>query len=153
MTIHISLSTESIDDAIMKLSDYQQEIEGNLKQVVEKLTYSAADVANVAYGDWGVEARASTDESHGYIDVVGDMPAIAEFGAGDATNPVGFENIPGDVYAGSYSEQHAKQYSRWGFWYFAGEPYTEVPGRHGLRQAKDYIIENSTQVAMEVFGS
>ena len=152
MTINVRLSTESIDAAIERLQRFQDDLEHGINQTVEILTNEGAEIAQSAYGEWPVVATPVTEDAHGEIIVAGDMPLIAEFGAGDATLPVGFENVPGEVYAGSYSEEHAQQYSTYGFWHFAGERYTEVPGRHGLLAAKEHIIANSTDVAMGVFG-
>lgn len=153
MKINVSLSTESIDSAIEELQAFAELLEEGTEQVVEILTNKGAEVAQAAYGDFPVEAVPLPEGTTGTIIVAGDMPLIAEFGAGDATSPTGFENVPGEVYAGSYSEEHAKQYSTYGFWHFGGERYTEVPARHGLLDAKQYIIENSTNVAREVFAS
>lgn len=153
MTIKVRLSTESIDNAISKLTDYLEEFEHNAEELIDVLVTDGAAVAQAMYGGWDVEAIPSSDGMNGRIDVVGDMPAIAEFGAGSATEPVGFENMPDDVYEGSYSEEHAQQYSRFGVWFFGGQPYTEVPPHHGLLAAKEYIIAESTNIAREVFGS
>ena len=96
--------------------------------------------------------RRSVKGTHGEITVVGDMPLIAEFGAGQATMPVLFENEPNTpVYEGSYSQlEGTQEYYQYGSWHFGGEYYTEVPARHGLLDAKQYIIENSTETALEV---
>lgn len=157
MTIHMELSTESINHAIEQLEIFKTEMELDLQHTVEILTEVGAMVAQGAYGDWGVAAVPSTEEHHGYIDVMGDMPLIAEFGAGDTTlNPATmFENSPDtDVYPGSYSlEYGTKEYATYGSWHFGGEKYTHVDPHMGLYSAKNYIIENSTRIAQEVFGS
>lgn len=150
MNIEISLSTESIDNAIARLRMRLIHLEEDTEQLVDILTNEGADVANGQYGNWAVNATPIVNGTEGVITVSGDMPLIAEFGAGDATLPVGFENVPSMVYRGSYSEQHARQYSRWGFWYFKGEPYTEAGGRHGLLEAKRHIMSECTNTAMEV---
>ena len=151
-TLRFNLAEDSIAYAIRVLESYKETLEHGIEQAVEILTNEGAEIAQTHYGSWGVSATPTTDGTHGIITVSGDMPLIAEFGAGDATLPVGFENIPSEVYAGSYSEKHARQYSRWGFWYFNGEPYTEAGGRHGLLEAKRYIIGNSTSVIREALG-
>ena len=127
--------------------------EDNVHEIVDILTNDGAEQAQMSYGEWAVEAVPHTEGNEGDITVIGDMPAIAEFGAGDATLPIGFDNIPEDVRRGSYSEEHARMLVDLGYWVFGGRPYTEVPGRHGLFFAKQHIIEHSTEVAQEVFGS
>lgn len=149
-TIRIKLSTESIQKAISKLEDYKLQLDEDIEQIVEILTNDGAEQAQMGYGEWAVHAVPESEGNVGRIVVTGDMPAIAEFGAGDATAPIGFEDIPEDVRAGSYSEQHSRQYADKGVWFFGGEPYTEVPGRHSLFFAKQHIMEHSTEVAREV---
>jgi len=149
--IKVSLSNESIQDAIQKLRDYRDSIDRNLEHVVEVLTNEGAEIARSAYGTYPVTTTAETDGKNGKIVVTGDEPMIAEFGAGDATLSDGFENTPSEARPGSYSELHAQMYSRNGYWIFGGKQYTEVEARHGLLNAKQYIIENSTKVAQEAF--
>ena len=127
-----------------------ENLEDDVEQLVEILTNEGAEVAQAAYGDWGVQATPVPDGTTGEIIVSGDYPAIAEFGAGDETLSGGFENMPGEIRPGSYSEEHAKQYVRWGFWYFGGQVYTDVPAHHGLLDAKRYIIANAQDIAREV---
>ena len=152
MKIDIELSTESIDNAIARLKVRKMHLEEDVEQLVEILTNDGAEVAQAAYGDFPVEAVPEVKGTHGEITVVGDMPLIAEFGAGQATMPVLFENEPNTpVYEGSYSQlEGTQEYYQYGSWHFGGEYYTEVPARHGLLDAKQYIIENSTETALEV---
>ena len=152
MRIQISLSTESIQNAIRLLNERRQMLEEDLEQFVEILANEGAEVANAAYGDFPVVATPHADGNHAETTVSGDMPLIAEFGAGQATMPVLFENQPETpVYEGSYSElEGSQEYYRFGSWHFGGEYYTDVPARHGLLDAKQYIIENSTEIAREV---
>ena len=154
MTINISLSTESILQAIADLNAYRERLEEGINEAVEIMVNEGAEVAQAAYGDWGVEAVPMAGDGYGEITVIGDMPLIAEFGAGDATlDPSAmFENAPDvDVFRGSYSLlEGTMEYYRTGKWHFGGETFTEVQPRMGLYQAKQYIIENSTEIAKDV---
>lgn len=143
-------SEQSVQNAIDRLHVRLHHLEEDTEQLVEILTNEGADVANGSYSDYPVSAVPKTSGTQGEIIVSGHMPMIAEFGAGDQTLSDGFENTPAEARAGSYSEEHARQYSRWGFWYFGGEVYSEVYPHHGLRDAKRYIIKNSASVAREV---
>ena len=152
MKLSVSLSEESISSAIEQLRILEGEIKLCAKHTVEILANEGAEKAQSSYRDWNVVVIPDiVNDELAEITVAGDYPAMAEFGAGDGTLTGGFENVPGEVRPGSYSEQHARQYSRWGFWYFAGEPYTEVPAHHGLLDAKRYIIDHSTEIAKEAF--
>ena len=152
MTIHISLSEESINAALGKLQTMLDNLENDVEQLVDVLTNEGAEIARSAYGEWPVDTAAITEGTHGEIVVSGDMPLIAEFGAGQATMPVMFENAPETpVYEGSYSKlEGSQEYYKYGSWHFGGEYYTEVPARHGLLDAKQYIIENGVDIALEV---
>lgn len=152
MKIKVSLSEESILSAIEQLRILDGEIQECVKQTVDILANEGSEIAQVAYGNWNVVVIPDViSKTRAEITVGGDYPAMAEFGAGRATLTGGFENFPNNVYPGSYSEEHAEQFSTWGFWEFAGRYYREIPAHHGLLNAKQYIIENSTQIAQEVF--
>ena len=162
MNIQIRLDTTSINSAIRQLLNKQEEIEHNAETFVAILTNEGAEKAQSVYGDWGVQATSIAEGTHGEIIVYGDMPLIAEFGAGAATvNPREFfENSPSTpVYEGSYSllegsgEYWYSHLTGEGRWHFAGREYHEVPPHLGLFQAKQFIIEKSNEYAQEVFGN
>ena len=157
MTIHVELSEASIDNAIRKLEQYRDDLNERLGQVIEILTNEGAEVAEACYGEYPVGVTTAYADNHGTITVDGEMPLIAEFGAGDATlDPAAmFENTPTtDVFPGSYSlEEGAKEYWDTGRWHFGGRVYNEVPPRMGLYTAKLYIIDHSTEIARGVFGT
>ena len=150
MNINISLSTESIAQAIRRLADVHDNLEDGVEQTVTVLTNEGAEVAQAAYGEMAI-ATGLPEGKSGTIMSYGDANIIAEFGAGQAVIPVMFENSPATpVYEGSYSElEGSQEYYRYGSWHFGGQYFTEVPARHGLFDAKQYIIEHSTEVALE----
>ena len=153
MTINISLSTESIQNAIDRLHVRLHHLEDDTEQLVDILTNEGAEVAQAAYGDWGVIAVPMSEGTEGNIVVYGDEPLIAEFGAGDATlNPKSmFDHAPStDVFPGSYSRENAQEYWKWGSWVFGGELYTEIPPRKGLYKAKQHILNEYLTTAKEV---
>ena len=154
MKIEIQLSEESIAHAISELQKVQENIEYGLQQTVEMLSKEGAMIAQSAYGHMA-NADYRTDGTVGTIEASSsdrDALIIAEFGAGDTTMPVMFENGPGvDVYPGAYSEQVGSgEYATTGQWHFGGRRYTHVDARHGLLDAKEYIVENATKMAQEV---
>ena len=165
MTIRIELSPQSINEAIRRLEMYQENLEIGIRDIVEILANEGAGIAQAAYGNWGVQAVPSTEQGSsgmsatGFIDVAGDMPLIAEFGAGDATlDPATlFEHSPDtEVFPGSYSllegtrEYWDSMLAGQGTWHFGGKEYHEVKPKQGLHMAKEYIIQNSTEIAREV---
>ncbi len=148
INIKVSLSTVSINDAIRRLNEIAMNLETGLEETISILATEGGEVAQSAYGGMASATGYSTG-NYGVIISTGDNNVIAEFGAGQATMPVMFENSPGTpVYEGAYSELVGSgEYYRFGSWHFAGRYFTEVPARHGLLDAKNYIIENSTEVA------
>lgn len=144
----------TINTAIRRVQRIKDNFDDNMHKLIDTLAVEGAEIAQAAYGNFGVEAIPSTDETTGYIDVVGDMPLIAEFGAGDDTLDPSllFENVPyTEVYPGSYSLlEGSQEYYRTGQWHFGGQKYHSVFPRQGLHTAKNYIIENSTEIAREV---
>ena len=153
MNITVRLSDQSINRAIRRLRQAQDNLRWGVQDAVEILAKDGAEIANQAYGSMANATAYSTEEGTAIIAVTGETNLIAEFGAGDATDPAtGFENKPDTpVYAGSYSElEGTGEYARTGQWHFGDRVYTEIPARRGLMSAKAFIIESSTDIAKEV---
>ena len=151
--INVTLSTESITRAIERLTEVLVNLEEGLTDMVTILTEEGAEIAQGAYGGMA-SASPVVGGTSGAIIGTGEAVVIAEFGAGDATvDPSGFfEGSPSTpVYPGSYSLlEGSGEYYRSGAWHFGGQRYTQVAPRLGLYQAKQHIIENSTEVALGV---
>lgn len=152
MTINLGLSTESILAAISKLRNAKDNLEWGVAELLDSLSTNGAEVANDHYGSMAHADGYATDFTVGKIIVSGEVPGIAEFGAGDATIPVVFENEPDfPVYPGSWSEREGSgEYAKTGRWHFGGKEYTEVQPRMGLYNAVLFIEENSTDYAKEL---
>lgn len=153
MNINVSLSVESIRTAIDRLKLRKGHLLEDTEQLVDILTNEGAEVAQSAYEEWSLAVIPYTDKTEGSIIVAGDMPLIAEFGAGDATlEPKAFfENSPDTmVFPGSYSLEHALEYAILGEWRFAGKWMSEVQPKQGLYQAKMHIINTYADTAKEV---
>jgi hypothetical protein len=149
--IDIKLSDLSIRNAIKMLEDAKDNLEYGVEQTIDILAKNGATIAQTAYGGMA-DVDYESDETTAIIVTSGKANIIAEFGAGDATEvPTGFDSMPDTpVYPGSYSEDHAQMYAKYGWWRFGGRVYTQVEPRHGLMQAKVYIVEEGTDVAKEV---
>ena len=153
MKIDIQLfSVDSIRRAIIALNNAKDNLRWGVQDTVECLAEDGAGIAQAAYGSMANAVSYSPEEGTAIIATSGEDNLIAEFGAGQATMPVMFENNPDTpVYEGSYSELVGTQeYYKTGSWHFGGRYFTEVPARHGLLDAKQYIIEHSTEIAQEV---
>lgn len=157
MNINISLSTESIESAIRRLEMVKDNIDAGLQQTVDILAKEGAIVAQMDDGSMAKVEPVSDSETQSRIVVSGgDTAIIAEFGAGDTTLSPGdfFENgsaLDADVFPGAYSLfKGSRDYFNFGSWRFGGVWYTQVPPRHGLFDAKLFIVGNSSDIAKEV---
>lgn len=157
MNIDIHLSNASIESAIRKLTRIKDNVGDDSTNLAEILASEGAEIAKVAYGGSPVDAVALPGgNGEAYIVVYGDMPAIAEFGAGDATvTPSGLFDttaLDAEVWAGSYSlYEGTMDYYFLKHWKFGGQWYTEVQPHLGLAQAKMFLMNSSTRIAQEVF--
>lgn len=157
MNISISLSTQSINAAIRRLELVKDNIEAGLQQTIDILAKEGSIVAQMDDGSMANVTFVSDSETQSRIVASGGDPmVIAEFGAGDATlSPSGFfENgseLDSEVFPGSYSLfKGSRDYYNFHSWRFGGRWYTEVAPRHGLFDAKLFIIGNSSEIAKEV---
>ena len=152
MKINIGLSEESISAAIARLRVANENLRWGVDETVDILTKEGEEIAQAADGSMAVVKGYRPDENTGVIVATGSAPVIAEFGAGDATMPVMFENYPGvDVYPGAYSEQVGTgEYAETGKWHFGGKVYREVEPRAGLLQAKIHIQDQAVEIVKEV---
>ena len=156
MNINISLSTEGINAAIHKLKEVKEHLQWGLDETIDILVKEGVMIAQSADGSMASVTGYRPDDNTGIIIASGDVPAIAEFGAGDATLSARtfFENggsLDADVFPGSYSLfVGSRDYYNFGSWRFGGVWYTEVEPRHGLFDAKLFITEKSSEIAKEV---
>jgi hypothetical protein len=154
VNINVKLDTASIGRAISKLKRVQRLFDDDCSGILDALATEGADEAQRGYGGWAVQAVPfPAQRGSAEIVVYGDMPAIAEFGAGDATQypSAYFENnsLDSEVYPGSWSIGHAMEYAILGEWRFAGHWYNEVQPHLGLYQAKVYLINNCAEIVKE----
>jgi len=150
--LNVVLSTESINAAIHRLREAKDNLRWGLDETLGILAKDGAMIAQEADGSMATVSSYRPDENSAVIVATGDAPVIAEFGAGDATMPVMFENYPGvDVYPGSYSEQvGSHEYAETGKWHFGGKTYQAIEPRGGMLNAKVYIQDNAAEIAKEV---
>ena len=156
MRLNIKLSPGSIASAIRRLEEARGNLQEGINNLVDTLVTEGSEVANAAYGGmataWGRRDREDEGFAQGHIGTSAETmyrAIIAECGAGDAVMAYQFEEPePVDIYPGSYSEQVGSgEYAQTGAWHFGKTRFTEVQPRHGLLNAKEFIIQNGTEVA------
>jgi len=159
-TISINLSVGSINKAIRELERYQARVERRSAELLKELVDGGAEMARFAFGSTA-QVEKIAEDGIGIIEATGEAVVIMEFGAGMATmeNHPMAPNAPVDVYRWSYSEQvgsgegyyTAMMNGGYGYWHFGGKPYSAVEPRHGLLDARDYIVNNAEMKARGVF--
>ena len=157
MTINVTLSKESIQNAIRQLEQVKKNIRDGVEDLVDMLCQHGGQVAQAAYGHMA-SAEGHGEGFTGTITAYGEDVIIAEFGAGFDTmmdHPMA-ANAPVNVAVGEYSRQNHGQF--WQMlitnaenphWRFGGRDYDRVPARHGLLDAEEYIIEHAPEYGAE----
>jgi len=151
-TIDIQLSPSSISMAINKLERMRDKLDSGTEQLVKSLTSEAGSMAQMAFGG-SAAVSAMANGTEGTITASGEAVTFMEFGAGMATMGYAFENPqPVPVYPGSWSENEGSgEFAEYGFWHFGHRVYTQITPRHGMLNARDYIVDNAEEKAKEVF--
>lgn len=165
--ISIELSTESCKRAIKELEKYQREIKPKLDEVCRRLAEIGCKAANEQYalanresaetGNGGVMAVVlPLDNGNGYkIYAEGTDVYFIEFGTGNSAGMFYGDGLPETkvpVYPGSYSEQHAGQYAKWGYWFYQGKLMSSTTVYMPMYYAEKAIRENERLIVEEVFG-
>lgn len=166
-TITIELSPESCRKAIKELQYYERQIKPKLDEICKRLAQIGCDAANSHYaeanadsartGNGGVSAVVlPLDTGDGYkISASGEDVYFIEFGTGNSAGMFygdGLPNTSVPVYPGSYSEQNAGMYAKWGYWFYQGEIMSSTPVYMPMYYAGKAIRENEKRIAQEVFG-
>ena len=162
MNIKLVLDTKAISRLIDDLEFFKEHIG---EELVNVLCIEGADEANIAYGSMAHADGGVVEATEG--SVIGKIIAtsgsedtllIAEFGAGDATISPSMEfegsELNAVVFPGAYSLlKGSKEYYEHGSWQFppkSGIYHTEVEARHGMFNAKLYVMQNYERLAEEL---
>lgn len=162
MNIKLTLGAEEINRLIDDLEFFNEHIG---EELINVLCIEGADEANFAYGSMASATGGVVEASDGSVTgkIIAtsgneDTLLIAEFGAGDATISPSMEfessGLDSVVYPGAYSRlKGSKEYYEHGSWQFppkSGIYHTEVEARHGMFNAKLYVMQNYERLAEEL---
>ena len=165
-TITIELSSDGCKEAIRKLEEYRKSIKPKLDEVCRKLAEIGCQAANEQYakanadssetGNDGVTAVVLPLEGgNGYkIYAEGYDVYFIEFGTGNSAGMMYGDGLPQTsvpVYPGSYSEQNAGQYAKWGYWFYKGKLMSSTDVYMPMYYAEKAIRENERRIVEEVF--
>lgn len=147
----MNISVKGIDHAIKTIEKYA-DMDRKLAELAERLCQIGEPIIRQIHGHHSAVWTEPT--SNGYrIVAEGEDVLFIEFGAGDAAGSDNglYDEVPSVARPGSWSETHAQQYSRYGFWIFAGKKITEVPTNPAFYYAYEAMVQNLPRIAEEVF--
>ena len=156
----LELSPESCRDALDELKKYQREISPKLDEVCRRLAELGAQEARMRFaradhGNGGVTVTVEKIDNGYKIVASGHDVYFIEFGTGvNAGVGYGDSGVPATsvpVYPGSWSEQHAQEFSRYGYWWWQGEKLQGTEAEMPMYYAGKAIRENEVRIAREVF--
>ena len=131
------------------MNDFDRKVDEFIREIAEVGAKAAA-------GSYGGSVSVTIEGYDDGVSICADGKSVVfmEFGAGSAVavgNMFAGE-MPFEVRPGSWSEQHAHQYEKLGYWIFGGNKYTEVAPKNGMENAHKAIMQDMHNVAMKVFG-
>lgn len=164
-TITIELSEASCKKAISELKEYQRNIRPKLDEICRRLADIARETAQAIFD----QAAANTEEGNGGVSVSvakisngykivasGTDVYFIEFGTGNSAGMFYGDGLPVTsvpVYPGSYSEQNAGMYAKWGYWFYHGQIMSSTDTYMPMYYAGKAIRENQDRIIREVFGT
>ena len=123
-----------------------------VKEVAQRLCKVGEPIIQATHGN---HARVwSEPTKNGYkVCAEGEDILFIEFGTGLKAGQDAhlYDEVPGVVGEGTWSATHAKMYSTWGFWVFAGEIYYYTEPHPAFYYAYQAMVEALPQIAQEVF--
>ena len=147
----MNITISGIDHAIKTIEKYA-DMDRKLAELAERLCQIGEPIIRQIHGHHSAVWAEPT--ANGYrIVAEGEDVLFIEFGAGDSAGSDNglYDAVPSVARPGSWSETHAQQYSRYGFWYFAGQKMTEVPTSPAFYYAYEAMVQNLPRIAEEVF--
>lgn len=128
----------------------------HLREKVEEVAKRLCKVGEpIIQATHGNHARVwSEPTENGYkVCAEGEDILFIEFGTGLKAGQDAhlYDEVPGVVGEGTWSATHAKMYSTWGFWVFAGEIYYYTEPHPAFYYAYQTMVEALPQIAQEVF--
>ena len=128
----------------------------HLREKVEEIAKRLCKVGEpIIQATHGNHARVWSEPTENGYKVCADGEDILfiEFGTGLKAGQDAhlYDEVPGVVGEGTWSATHAKMYSTWGFWVFAGEIYYYTEPHPAFYYAYQAMVEALPQIAQEVF--
>lgn len=158
--ISVELSSFGANYARLELKNYVRQHQRKVDELMRRLEEIGLRDATVRFqhgvhdGNQMPDVRVDRIENGFKIVAEGEDVCFIEFGAGDAAGShPDKDKVSIETYPGSWSEEHAQQYSENGYWYYNGEQLTEIQAEMPLYCSMREMERNISKIAKEVFGS
>lgn len=159
-TITLELSKASCDKVYKELLRYQKEAKTKLDEICKRLAEIGAQEASIrakfgrAYGNGDVSVSVEKIENGYKVVMSGADIYFIEFGTGDRAGEYAGDasNVSVGIMPGDWSETHAQQYSRFGYWFYNNTRYEGTPAEMPMYYAGKRMREEMPRIAREVFG-
>ena len=127
------------------------DIDRKLQEIAKRLCEIGEPIIKAIHGNHATVTTEAT--KNGYrITASGEDVLFIEFGAGDQAGSENgsYDAVPASARPKSWSETHAQQYSKYGYWYFGGHKFTTVAPSPAFYYAYEYMVQNLPQIAKDV---
>lgn len=159
-TITLELSVASCSKALKELEKYQKEIKPKLDEVCKRLAEIGAQEASIraqfgrVYGNDDVSVSTEKIENGYKVVMSGADIYFVEFGTGDRAGEYAGDasNVSVGIMPGDWSETHAQQYSKFGYWFYDNVRYEGTPAEMPMYYAGKKMREEMPRIVKEVFG-
>ena len=123
-----------------------------VEEVAKRLCKVGEPIIQATHGNHARVWSEPTDSGY-KVCAEGEDILFIEFGTGLKAGQDAhlYDEVPGVVGEGTWSATHAKMYSTWGFWVFAGEIYYYTEPHPAFYYAYQAMVEALPQIAQEVF--
>jgi len=149
----MQITVNGVGHALKAIERYAN-TDDKLQEIAKRLCEVGEPIIKQIHGH---HATVTTEAmKSGYrITASGEDVLFIEFGAGDQAGSENgnYDAVPASARPGSWSETHAQQYSKHGFWIFGGQKFTTVAPSPAFYYAYEYMVQNLPQVAKDVLGS
>lgn len=148
----ISITVTRTGDALERVQKLL-DVKAKLAEVAKRLCEVGEPIVRATHGNHARVWTEPTENSY-KISAEGEDVLFIEFGTGDRAGVLSpwYDQVPPEARPGSWSESHARMYSRYGFWVFGGQIYHYTEPHPAFYDAYQAMVEALPQIAQEVFG-
>lgn len=146
----------------MKLGEWRVQFSRKYRQYIDELSQLGVQVAQSTFDtvdpeEGNADITVSREFAGGVdfrIIASGEGVSFAEFGTGVLASTWGTSEVQADyaIAPGSWSEEHAQQFSKNGYWYYNGKRYYGTVPYAGMQQASADMRRESNGIVRRIFG-